>query len=55
MSLKKELLDAEEAFWKSTGNVEFWRENFDDNGLVALPMGLMDKDTVIRTQEDAEP
>lgn len=55
MSLKTELLEVEEAFWESTGNVEFWRENFDDNGLVALSMGLMDKDTVIQTQENAEP
>ncbi len=55
MSLETELVEAEEAFWDASGNAEFWRENFDDNGLVALSMGLMDKDTVIQTQENAEP
>jgi hypothetical protein len=55
VSLKSELLEVEEAFWESAGNAEFWREHFDDNGLVALSMGLMDKATVIQTQEDAEP
>lgn len=55
MSLKAELLEAEEAFWGATGNAEFWRENLDEGGLVALSMGLMDKATVIQTQEDAKP
>lgn len=55
MSLESELLEIEEAFWESSGNVDFWTENFSDEGVIALPIGLMDKKKVIQSQKNARP
>jgi hypothetical protein len=55
MSTRSELLDLEHRFWSATGDPDFWRERFADDGVVVLEMGMMDKATVMSTQEDAAP
>lgn len=55
MSLESELLETEERFWQSSGDTEFWVTHFNDEGVVALPMGLMEKTAVIQRQENARP
>ncbi|HXV71335.1 MAG TPA: nuclear transport factor 2 family protein [Acidimicrobiia bacterium] len=55
MSLESELLEIEEAFWESSGDADFWRENFSEEGVIALPIGLMGKKEVIRSQKKARP
>ena len=55
MSLESELLEIEERFWQSRGDTEFWATNFNDEGVIALPMGLMEKAAVLASQEDARP
>jgi len=55
MSLESELLEIEEAFWQSSGDTKFWVEHFNDDGVIALPMGLMGKETVVKSQQRAKP
>lgn len=55
MSLREQLLELEKRFWDASGDPGFWREHFDEDGVIALSMGLMDKDTVVSAQGGARP
>jgi len=55
MSLESELLEIEQQFWESSGDTEFWAEHFNDEGVIALSMGLMNKANVIHSQDQAQP
>jgi hypothetical protein len=46
------LVSLEERFWESAGNPDFYRENFADNGVMALPVGLMTKTQVVDAMEN---
>ena len=49
------ILELESAFWDSAGDPRFYRENFADDGVMALPDGLMTKAQVISAMEEATP
>jgi hypothetical protein len=49
------LLELESAFWESAGDSRFYRENFADDGVMALPDGLMTKAQVVSAMEEATP
>jgi hypothetical protein len=49
------LLELESAFWESAGDPRFYRENFADDGVMALPDGLMTKAQVVSVMEEASP
>jgi hypothetical protein len=50
------LVDLEERFWlEGGGNPSFWRRHLADDGLVALPLGIMDKDQTVRAIAQASP
>jgi len=36
-------------------NADFWVENFSDEGVIALPIGLMGKKKVVQSQKKARP
>lgn len=53
---EENLVDLEERFWlEGGGNPDFWRAHFADDGIVALPFGLMDKDATVQAMEQAAP
>jgi Domain of unknown function (DUF4440) len=49
------LLELESAFWESAGDSGFCRENFAEDGVMALPDGLMTKAQVLSAMEEATP
>lgn len=50
-----ELQKLELAFWlEGGGNPAFWEEHFAEEGIVALPMGVMDKTETIAAMEAAD-
>jgi hypothetical protein len=49
------LLELESAFWKSAGDPGFSHENFADDGVMALPVGLMNKPQVMSVMKGASP
>jgi ketosteroid isomerase-like protein len=55
MSLESELLEIEGVFWQSSGDIGFWGEHFNDDGVIALPTGLMGKETVVNSQQRTKP
>lgn len=51
-----ELVDLEERFWlQGGGNPDFWRTHFAEEGVVALPLGIMDKNETMEAMERAAP
>lgn len=54
MSLREQLLDLETRFWEAAGDPGFYREAFADDGLMALPTGIMTKDDVVAAMDGAE-
>lgn len=55
MSIEAELLEIEQRFWQSSGNTDFWAEHFNDEGVIALPTGLMSKAEAVESQAPARP
>lgn len=55
LSLESELLEIEQQFWQSSGDADFWAENFNEEGVIALSMGLMTKAEAVRIQAKAKP
>lgn len=52
----QELIGLEERFWlEGGGNPDFWQDHFADDGVVALPFGVMDKDATVQAMGSAEP
>lgn len=50
------LLDLEHEFWTTGGgNPQFWSRHFDDDGIVALPIGIMDKPQTIAAMRQGQP
>jgi hypothetical protein len=46
--LRAALVDLERRFWlQGAGAPDFWRTHFADDGLVALPLGIMDKSETV--------
>lgn len=54
-SSETRLLELESAFWESAGDPRFYRENFADDGVMALSDGLMTKTQVVSAMEEASP
>lgn len=51
-----ELIDLEERFWlQGGGNPDFWSTHFAEEGVVALPFGIMDKNGTMEAMERAAP
>lgn len=51
-----ELVDLEERFWiEGGGSPDFWQAHFADDGVVALPFGIMDKDATVQAMSGAAP
>jgi Domain of unknown function (DUF4440) len=48
-----QLVSLEERFWEAAGDPDFYREHFADDGLMALPVGLMTKPQVVQAMESA--
>ena len=55
MSIESELLEVEQRFWQASGDPDFWAEHFNDEGVVGLPIGLMNKESTLLGQEQARP
>lgn len=50
------VLDLERRFWtEGGGDPVFWSRHFADDGLVALPMAIMDKAETVAAMEQARP
>ena len=50
------LLHLEERFWlEGGGNPEFWRRHFAEDGVVALPFGIMGKPRTVEAMEQGRP
>lgn len=47
------LLELEAEFWEAAGDPDFYRANFADNGLMALPVGIMTKPDVVAAMDGA--
>jgi hypothetical protein len=55
-SIRDELVALEERFWlEGGGNSELWRTHFADDGVVALPFGIMDKSQTIEAMARGRP
>ncbi|MFO7960569.1 MAG: hypothetical protein R6U94_06460, partial [Nitriliruptoraceae bacterium] len=51
-----ELVELEERFWiEGGGSPEFWQTHFADDGVVALPFGIMDKHETVQAMHGAPP
>lgn len=50
-----EIIELEERFWEAAGNPEFYEEHFADDGAIALPIGVMDKTSVVDAMASAQP
>ena len=49
-------VELEERFWlEGGGNPGFWRRHFAEDGLVALPLGVMDKAATLQAMQQAGP
>ena len=55
MSLETELLDIEHRFWEASGDPHFWQDHFNEEGVIALTLGVMDKRSVLQSQDRARP
>jgi Domain of unknown function (DUF4440) len=54
--IPREVAEREQRFWtEGGGNPGFWSRHFADDGLVALPIGIMDKAQVVAAMQQAEP
>jgi hypothetical protein len=47
------LLELEAGFWEAAGNPDFYQATFADDGLMALPVGIMTKPEVVTAMEGA--
>ena len=47
------LLELEAEFWEAAGHPDFYRANFADDGLMALPVGIMTKPDVVTAMDGA--
>jgi len=47
------LLELEAEFWEAAGDPDFYRANFADDGLMALPVGIMTKPEVVAAMDGA--
>ncbi|HSK06594.1 MAG TPA: nuclear transport factor 2 family protein [Acidimicrobiia bacterium] len=47
------LLELEAEFWEAAGDPDFYRTNFADDGLMALPVGIMTKSEVVAAIDGA--
>jgi hypothetical protein len=55
-SIRDELVALEERFWlEGGGSPDFWRSHFADDGVVALPFGIMDKDQTVEAMARGKP
>jgi hypothetical protein len=53
---RRDVVDLERRFWtEGGGNPTFWSEHFADDGVVALPMGVLDKAQTMAAMEQAGP
>lgn len=48
-------IDIEKAFWRSSGDQEFYRAHVAEEGLFVLSMGVMSKEDVVAAMAGAEP
>lgn len=48
-------IDIERAFWRSSGDEEFYRTHVAEEGLFVLSMGVMTKEAVVAAMAEAEP
>ncbi|MEX2625457.1 MAG: nuclear transport factor 2 family protein [Ilumatobacteraceae bacterium] len=55
MSLLDDLLDIERTFWGAGGDPDFYREHFAVDGRCVFGAGILDKDTVVASMEQAAP
>jgi hypothetical protein len=53
MVAQDHLVTLEERFWESAGDRDFYRDNFADDGVMALPTGLMTKPEVLDAMNGA--
>lgn len=53
--LINELVELEDGFWDAAGTPRFYDDNFAEDGVIALPMGIMAKSEVMEAMEAAEP
>lgn len=55
-NMRDELVAFEERFWLEGGaNPHFWRSHFADDGVVALPFGIMDKEQTVEAMAHGKP
>jgi hypothetical protein len=47
------ILELEAEFWEAAGDPDFYRANFADDGLMALPVGIMTKPEVVAVMDGA--
>ena len=48
-------IDIERAFWRSSGDQEFYRTHVAEEGLFVLSMGVMGKEEVVAAMAGADP
>jgi hypothetical protein len=54
MSIEETLLDLEGRFWEAAGDVDFYREHFADDGVMAFHVGVMSKSDVLDAMDGAD-
>ena len=54
--VRDQVVGLEERFWlEGGGDPDFWRRHFAEDGLVALPFGVMDKAQTVAAMQQARP
>jgi hypothetical protein len=53
--MTQELLELETGFWNAAGDGSFYREHMARDGLMVLPVGVLDRDATIDAVDDADP
>lgn len=53
--MTEKLLEIERGFWDAVGDGNYYEENMAADGLCVLPVGVLDKDTIVEAISGADP
>jgi hypothetical protein len=53
--MERQLLELERQFWEASGDADFYRRRFADDGCCVFGFGTLDKDATIAAMESATP